>query len=84
MSFIKFYIQDVDTGEYLSVDSKSKITVDKDPYVWTAEITDGDNEYRFKDSKSEGYLYDNGKEFGLINDFVDGSLWWTHANPRTM
>ena len=84
MSFFKVYIQDIETGEYVSVGSDGKITVDKDQYVWTAEITDADNEYRFKDSKSEGYIYDNGKEFGLITDSFDGSTWWTNANSRSM
>lgn len=84
MSLLKVYIQDIETGEYISVGSDGKITVDKDPYVWTAEETDADNEYRFKDSKSEGYIHDNGKEFDLINDSFDGSLWWTNANSRSM
>lgn len=83
MSEIKFYIQDLETGEYLSINSNGKITVDKDPYTWVASITDADNEYRFQDIKSEKYLYDNGKEFGLTES-LDGSFWWTNANPRAM
>lgn len=79
MSNVKYYIQDIETGEYLSVDSNSKIIVGKDPYVWVGRATDGDNEWRFKDSKSDGYLYDTGKEFGLVADFVDSSMWWTNA-----
>lgn len=80
MGDVKYYIQDIETGEYLSVDSNKKITVDKDPYIWIASPTDADNEFTFKDPKSEKSLYDNGKEFGLTDSF-DGNLWWTNAKP---
>lgn len=81
MSDIKFYIQDIETGEYLSVDSKGDITVDKDPYIWLANPSDAENVWRFKDSKSEKWLYDTGKEFGLGDEFIDNNDWWTNAKP---
>lgn len=82
MTDIKYYIQDIETKEYLSVGTDSKISIAKDPYVWLASPTDGDNEWRFKDSNSEGWLYDTSKEFGLNAEFVDSSLWWT--NPKNL
>ena len=81
MSDVKYYIQDIETGEYLSVDSNSNITVTQDPYVWLGLPTDADNVWRFKDAKSDKYLYDTGKEFGLVTEYVETTHWWTNPKP---
>lgn len=81
MSFVKYYIQDLETGEYLSVDSSSNITVTQEPYVWVGVPTDGENIWRFQDAKSEKYLYDTGKEFSLVTEYIDSSTWWTNTKP---
>ena len=82
MSDIKYYIQDIKTREYVAVDKEKKIILSTEPYIWVASPTDADNEFTFKDSNSDdSWLSDSGKEFGLGDKLVDGSLWWTNAKP---